>query len=73
MPKRDFSGWGGGGGGGHFSKQPLVIEPVRHSVSKGLMLISFSSYFFRVVLLYNKSLFVLLNFIVILRSKLTSP
>ena len=53
--KRLF-GLGGGGGGGHFSKQPLVIEPVRHSVSKGLMLISasVSVNFFRVVLLYNQ-------------------
>lgn len=58
----------------HFPKQPLVIEPVRHSVSKGLMMISasVSVNFFRVVFLYHKSLFVLLNVMVILRSKQTS-
>lgn len=68
MPIIDLSRGGGEGMGvgearAHFPKQPLVIEPVRHSVSKGLMMISasVSVNFFRVVFLYRNSLFVLLT------------
>lgn len=68
MPIIDLSRGGGEGMGvgearAHFPKQPLVIEPVRHSESKGLMMISasVSVNFFRVVFLYRNSLFVLLT------------